>query len=87
MLDALIAPSSCSGYNSMNIHLICFVQDNCEKFLMGNLVVVDEKDHQRKTRQANHQNSGTTVSNPSIVMDIQTDYIFWMIVYFVVSGL
>jgi hypothetical protein len=32
MLDAQIAPSTCSWYNSMNIRLICFFQDNCEKF-------------------------------------------------------
>ena len=57
MLNAQIAPSTRSGYNSMNIHLICFFQDNCEKFpniinpdLMGNLVVADDKDRQRRTK-------------------------------------
>ncbi len=57
MLNAQIAPSTCSGYNSMNICLICFFQDNCEKFpniinpdLMGNHVVADDKDHQPRTK-------------------------------------
>jgi len=57
MLNAQIAPSTCSGYNSMNIRLICFFQDNCEKFpniinpdLMGNHVVADDKDRQHRTK-------------------------------------
>jgi hypothetical protein len=57
MLNSWITPSTCSGYNRMNICLICFFQDNCEKFpdiidsdLMGNLVVADDKDHQRRTK-------------------------------------
>ena len=57
MINAQIAPSTCSGYNGMNIHLICFFQDICEKFpdiinpdLMGNLAVADYKDHQHRTK-------------------------------------
>ncbi len=60
MLNSWVTPSNCSEYNSMskNICLICFFQDNCEKFpdiidpdLMGNLVVADDKDHQRRTKE------------------------------------
>ena len=48
MLNTQIEPSTFSGYSSMNIRLICFFQDNCEKLpgiinpdLMENLVVAD----------------------------------------------
>lgn len=57
ILNAWIAPSTHSGQNSMKIHLIFSLQDHCKKFpniinldLMGRLVVVDDKDHQHRTK-------------------------------------
>jgi len=61
MLNAQIAPSTCSGYNSMNIRLICFFQDNCEKFpniinpdLMGIMLLQMIRTVSVGQKQANH---------------------------------
>jgi hypothetical protein len=91
MLNARIAPSTHSGYNSMKI---CFFPDNCEKFpdiihpdLMGNRVVADDKDHQHRTKAGKPLNR-CDYSKQTIHLHVHSNrYIFWMIFNFFVSGL
>ena len=74
ILQASIASSTCSGYNSTNIRLIRFLHSRCTTYpnvlnpiLMGNLLVADEEDRRRMTKSG--KPSKVKDSNKKAILD------------------